>query len=61
LASPRPGRKTFTSITFIYRLLKHARIKRVLFLVDKIFELMNTKPDLFIPCSLWLIKAYGNQ
>ena len=26
--------KTFTSITFIYRLLKHARIKRVLFLVD---------------------------
>jgi type I site-specific restriction endonuclease len=26
--------KTFTAITFIYRLLKHARIKRVLFLVD---------------------------
>jgi type I restriction enzyme R subunit len=26
--------KTFTSITFIYRLLKHARVKRVLFLVD---------------------------
>jgi len=26
--------KTFTAITFIYRLLKHARVKRVLFLVD---------------------------
>ncbi len=26
--------KTFTSITFIYRLLKHAKVKRVLFLVD---------------------------
>ncbi|MEX1116015.1 MAG: DEAD/DEAH box helicase family protein [Akkermansiaceae bacterium] len=26
--------KTFTAITFIYRLLKHARLKRVLFLVD---------------------------
>jgi len=26
--------KTFASITFIYRLLKHAKVKRVLFLVD---------------------------
>ncbi len=26
--------KTFTAITFIYRLLKHARAKRILFLVD---------------------------
>ncbi|EMO39013.1 type III restriction enzyme, res subunit domain protein [Leptospira noguchii serovar Autumnalis str. ZUN142] len=26
--------KTFTSITFIYRLLKYAKAKRILFLVD---------------------------
>jgi hypothetical protein len=26
--------KTFTAITAVYRLLKHARVRRVLFLVD---------------------------